>query len=79
MTEVDPDPFEPDEGQGASVLGDREAPAAGDPTRGGKDGEIGAAPSVAADEPDLGSYPVGGGNVAEESDAVPVADPGPDA
>jgi hypothetical protein len=69
MSEVDPDPYEQGDGR-------READ---DPTRGGKDGEIGAAPSVGADEPDLGAYPVGGGNVSEESDAVPVADPGPDA
>jgi hypothetical protein len=79
VTEVDPDPYEPGEGQGESVLGGRAAPDAGDPTHGGKDGEISAAPSVAADEPDLDSYPVGGGDVREEPDAVPVADPGPDA
>ena len=79
MSEVDPDPFEPGEGQGRSELGGQSASDAGDPTHGGKDGEIGNAPSVAADEADLDAYPVGGGNVSEESDAVPVAEPGPDA
>lgn len=73
MSEVDPDPYEP-------VQGGRDAHGAGDPTDGGKHGQAGAAPSIRADEPDDGNrYPVGGGNVAEESDAPPVADPGPDA
>ena len=78
MSEVDPDPNRPDEGQGESVLGGREAPGSGDPTGGGKHGEIGSAPSVTADEPDeAGSgFPVGGGSVGEEQDAPPVADPG---
>ena len=76
MSEVDPDPFE---GQGEAELGGHSAPDAGDPTRGGKDGEVGTAPSIAADEPDLDAYPVGGGDVSEESDAVPGAAPGPDA
>ena len=80
MSEVDPDPYEPAEGQGESELGGQDVPAAGDPTEGGKHGKIGEAPSVAADEPEDGStFPVGGGTVAEESDASPVADPGPDA
>ena len=47
------------------MLGGREEPAAGDPTDGGKRGQIGEAPSIAADEPDDGStFPVGGGSVA---------------
>jgi hypothetical protein len=80
VTEVDPDPYRPDEGQGESVLGDRETPGAADPTDGGKHGELGSAPSVTSDEPDDGQgYPAGGGSVAEEEDAPPVADPGPDA
>ena len=80
MSEVDPDPYEPGEGQGESQLGGRDAPASGDPTDGGRHGEIGAAPSVTSDEPDDGSaYPVGGGDVQEERNAPPVADPGPDA
>ena len=80
MTEVDPDPYEPGEGQGTAELGGRQVPAAGDPTDGGKRGEIGESDSVAADEPDDGNrYPAGGGRVAEEQDAPPVADPGPDA
>jgi hypothetical protein len=81
VSEVDPDPHEPDEGQGESELGGRPVPAAGDPTDGGKHGEIGAAPSIAADEPDDAGqgYPVGGGSVAEEQNAPPVADPAPDA
>ena len=76
MTEVDPDPYEP--GQGKPELGGREVPEAGDPTEGGRRGEIGAAPSVTADEPDDAGdgYPVGGGTVREEPDAPPVADPG---
>ncbi len=81
MSENDPDPYEPDEGQGTSVLGGRPVPDAGDPTDGGKHGEIGAAPSITSDEPDDGgsTYPVGGGRVEEERNAPPVADPGPDA
>jgi hypothetical protein len=69
MSAVDPDPYEPGEGR-------READ---DPTQGGKQGEIGTAPSIAADQPGIESYPVGGGDVTEEPDAVPVADTGPDA
>jgi hypothetical protein len=80
VTENDPDPYEPDEGRGKSVLGGHVVPDAGDPTDGGKHGELGEAPSIAADEPQDGStYPVGGGSVAEEQNAPPVADPGPDA
>ena len=80
MTENDPDQYEPDEGQGTSVLGGRKVPDAGDPTDGGKHGEIGEAPSIASDEPEDGSrYPVGGGDVQEQRNAPPVADPGPDA
>jgi hypothetical protein len=81
VTEVDPDPYEPGEGQGEAVLGGRPAPEAGDPTHGGKHGQIGDAPSITSDEPDdAGSgYPVGGGSVEEEQNAPPVADPGPDA
>jgi hypothetical protein len=79
VSEVDPDPYEPD-AESRSTLGGREEPATGDPTAGGKRGEIGETGSIAADEPgDGGSYPVGGGRVAEEPDAAPVADPGPDA
>lgn len=80
MTENDPDPYEPDEGQGTSILGGRKAPDAGDPTGGGKRGEIGAAPSITADEPGDGTtYRVGGGSVGEDEDAPPVGDPGPGA
>ena len=65
MTEVDPDPHEPDEGLGRSTLGGREEPGAGDPTDGGKRGDIGEAPSIASDEPDDGGPPLapGGGRV----------------
>jgi hypothetical protein len=72
VTEVDPDPYEPADGQ---------APDTGDPTDGGKHGEIGSAPSINSDEPDDGGpgYPVAGGAVGEEQDAPPVADPGPGA
>jgi len=80
MSEVDPDPNEPDEGQGRVILGGRAEPAGGDPTDGGRSGQIGEAPSVAADQPDLGpSLAPGGGHVSEEPDAAPVADPGPGA
>ena len=80
MSENDPDPNLPDEGQGRSELGGRPEPDAGDPTRGGKRGEIGEAPSIASDEPDDGEgYPVGGGLVTEEENASPVAVPGTDA
>jgi len=81
MSEVDPDPNEPGEGVGESELGGRAAPSTGDPTDGGKHGQIGEAPSIAADEPDAAGtgYPVGGGSAVEEEDAPPVADPGPGA
>jgi hypothetical protein len=71
MSEVDPDPYEPAEGQGDSQLGGRDVPADGDPTVGGKRGEVGDAPSISADEPDgtPGGYPVGGGSVDPGSDA----------
>ena len=80
MSENDPDPYDPD-AQSRSELGGVPEPDTGDPTQGGKRGRIGGeAPSIAADEPDDGSsYPVGGGSTTEESDALPVADPGPDA
>jgi hypothetical protein len=71
MSEVDPDPYQPGEGRREVELGGHDVPEADDPTQGGKHGEIGAAPSIAADEPDLDSYPVGGGAVAEEPDAAP--------
>ncbi len=80
MTEVDPDPNDPADDRTGPVLGDREMPDGGDPTEGGRHGEIGDAPSIASDEPADGrGYPVGGGSVGEEDDATPVADPGPDA
>ena len=79
MSENDPDPHRPDEGQGQAELGGSAAPSGGDPTLGGKTGEIGEAPSIAADEPDDGgpAIPVAGGDVREEPNAPPVADPGP--
>jgi hypothetical protein len=81
VSEVDPDPYEPGEGQGESVLGGHDVAGAGDPTDGGKHGELGDAPSIQADEPDTADtgYPVGGGSVQEEENAPPLADPGPDA
>ena len=81
MSEVDPDPYEPAENQPQSTLGGPAVPDAGDPTEGGKRGEIGEAPSIASDEPDDGGpgYPVGGGSIGEQTNAPPVADPGPDA
>ncbi len=80
MSENDPDPYLPPEEQSRSELAGVPEPDAGDPTQGGKRGAIGDAPSITSDEPDDGSrYPVGGGNVTEETNAPPVADPGPDA
>ena len=80
MSEVDPDPDLAAGDQDRTTLGGRDEPSSGDPTEGGRHGEIGAAPSIAEDEPSDGTrYPVGGGRVAEESDASPVAEPGPDA
>jgi hypothetical protein len=80
VSEVDPDPNEPSGGEDRSVLGGRAEPGGGDPTAGGRRGQIGEAPSVAADEADVGpSLAPGGGHVAEEPDAAPVADPGPEA
>jgi hypothetical protein len=80
MSEVDPDPNLPDEGQGEQTLAGRPEPRDGDPTEGGKRGEIGEAPGIAADEPGDGStYAPGGGRVTEDEDAPPAADSGPDA
>jgi hypothetical protein len=79
MSENDPDPYLTD-APSRSELGGVPQPDAGDPTLGGRRGQIGEAPGIAADEPDDGSsFPVGGGDVTEEPDAPPVADPGPDA
>jgi hypothetical protein len=81
MTEaVDPDPYAPAEHEGETTLGGRSEPAGGDPTAGGRRGAIGETGSIAADQPDDGgpAIPVGGGRVTEESDAAPVAGPGPD-
>jgi hypothetical protein len=79
VSENDPDPHLPDEGQGRSELGGRAAPDAGDPTDGGRTGQIGEAPSIAEDEPDDGGPPLppGGGLVTEDTNAPPAADPGP--
>ena len=78
MSENDPDPYDPD-AQSRSELAGVPEPDAGDPTQGGKLGQIGEAPSIASDEPDDGEgYPVGGGLVTEEENAPPAADPGPD-
>jgi hypothetical protein len=77
---VDPDPSDMTGEPERTVLGGREEPASGDPTAGGKRGDIGTTDSIAEDEPDDGStYPVGGGRVGAESNDPPVADPGPDA
>jgi hypothetical protein len=80
VSENDPDPHLADEGQGHSELGGKEVPASGDPTQGGKTGQIGDAPSITSDEADDGAgFPVGGGQVTEEENAPPAADPGPGA
>jgi hypothetical protein len=73
VSEVDPDPQD----GGRSTLGGRAEPSGGDPTEGGKRGQIGEAPSIAADEPSDGTPLLPSG--VEEPDAPPVADPGPDA
>ncbi|SEO89037.1 hypothetical protein [Trujillonella endophytica] len=80
MSENDPDPTLPDEGQGRAELGGEPMPTTGDPTRGGRTGQIGDAPSITGDEPDDGGppIPVGGGDVREEQDAPPVAGTGPE-
>ncbi|GAB3361799.1 hypothetical protein [Modestobacter lapidis] len=81
MTEaVDPDPYDRAASAEGAAFGGRSAPdPAGDPTMGGRRGQIGETGSIAEDEPDDGgpAIPVGGGQVTEESDASPVADPGP--
>jgi hypothetical protein len=75
---VDPDPTDPGDQRPAVGFGGRDEPATGDPTAGGKRGDIGTTDSIAADQPgDGGSYPVGGGRVEEESNTPPGADPGP--
>jgi hypothetical protein len=83
MTEaVDPDPDDRVNTAEGTTLGGRQEPdPGGDPTLGGKRGQIGETDSIAADEPDDGGppIPVGGGQVAEEPNAAPVAGPGPDA
>ena len=80
MSENDPDPYLPPGEQSRSQLGPELEPDGGDPTQGGKRGAVGDAASITSDEPDDGSsYPVGGGDVSEETNAPPVADPGPDA
>jgi hypothetical protein len=82
MTEaVDPAPDDRAASAEGTTLGGRQEPdPGGDPTMGGKRGQIGETASIAADEPDDGStMPVGGGRVSEDTDASPVADPGPDA
>ncbi|WP_222193819.1 hypothetical protein [Modestobacter italicus] len=76
---VDPDPYADPAADPGVGFGGRDEPADGDPTAGGKTGDIGTTDSIAADEPDDGShYAVGGGSVGEESNAVPHADPGPE-
>jgi hypothetical protein len=67
MTESsDPNPDVPDQ-ENRVTFGGREEPATGDPTAGGKHGQIGRTESIAADEPDDGSsYPVGGGDITPE-------------
>jgi len=75
---VDPDPTDPADSRPAAGFGGRDEPATGDPTAGGKRGDVGATGSIAADEPDDGStYPVGGGRVGAEPGTPPVAEPGP--
>ena len=50
------------------TLGGREEPATGDPTAGGKHGQIGTTESIAKDEPDDGTtYEVGGGDIGYET------------
>lgn len=82
MTEaVDPDPYAPGEQPGRSVLGGREEPGGGDPTAGGRSGEIGETDSIAQDEPDDGgpALPPGGGHVTEDPNTPPTAATGPEA
>ena len=60
MSQDDPNPYEPGEGQGTSMLGDEKVDGTGDPTDGGKHGEIGEVSSIAEDEPDDGQADGGG-------------------
>lgn len=79
MTEtVDPDPYATGGIRGQAALGGRQEPSDGDPTAGGRRGQLGTTRSIAADEPDDGgaAIPVGGGSVTEEPDAPPGAEPG---
>jgi hypothetical protein len=63
----DPNPDVPDQEQRVT-FGGREEPATGDPTAGGKRGEIGTTDSIAEDEPDDGSsYDVGGGDIRPDT------------
>ncbi|MGY1606844.1 MULTISPECIES: hypothetical protein [unclassified Geodermatophilus] len=78
MSENDPDPHLPDEGLGRSELGGRAEPDAGDPTDGGREGQIGTTPSIAEDEPDDGGpgYGIGGGREVDDTDFAPPSDSG---
>ena len=81
MSEVDPDPYEPGEGQGKSELGGARGAGRRRPDRrrqARRDRRVRRA-SPPTSPTDGNRYPVGGGNVAEEQDAPPVADPGPGA
>jgi hypothetical protein len=79
MSQTDPDPYDPDARSRSELAGVPE-PDDGDPTLGGKRGQIGEAPSIVSDQPDDGSaYPIGGDSVVRQSNDPPVADPGPDA
>jgi hypothetical protein len=76
---VDPDPDDLTGPENGAGFGGRQEPATGDPTAGGKQGDIGTTESIAADEPGDGStYPVGGGDISAEPQQPPVADPGPE-
>lgn len=73
---VDPDPDDLAGQQPAAGFGGREEPATGDPTAGGKQGDVGTTDGIAEDEPDDGThYAVGGGNIDPEPQQPPHAGP----
>ncbi|WP_324273859.1 hypothetical protein [Blastococcus brunescens] len=79
MSENDPDPYEPDEGQGTSMLGGRRAPTPVIRPTAGSTASWGCAEHHLRRARRRLHLPGGRGSVDEEENAPPVADPGPDA
>lgn len=73
---VDPDPDDLAGERETAGFGGREEPATGDPTAGGRHGDVGTTDSIAEDEPDDGThYAPGGGNTDPEPQQPPHAGP----